>query len=263
MMRSLFVSATGMGAQQRQIDTVANNLANVATVGYKKSRNNFEDLLYQVEKAAGSPSSQNTTIPVGIHHGHGVKHVSTEKVFTQGDMKNTGVDLDLAIEGNGFFQILQPNGAVSYSRAGNFQRDQNGRIVTQNGFPLEPEITVPQDTRSVQIGMDGTVSVLVGEDPLPTPVGTIQLARFANPAGLTPLGKNLYSPTAASGNAVVDNPGVNGQGTLLQGFLELSNVSVVDEMINMIIAQRAYEVNSKAIQASDEMLQTANQIIRG
>ena len=262
MMRSLFVSATGMGAQQRQIDTVANNLSNVSTVGYKKSRNNFEDLLYQIEKAAGTPSSANTTVPVGIHHGHGVRHVSTEKVFTQGDMKNTGQELDVAVEGTGFFQILQPNGAIAYSRAGNFQKDQNGRIVTQNGFPLEPEIIVPQDTRQVQIGLDGTVSVLVGEDPLPTPIGTIQLARFANPSGLTPLGKNLYAPSAASGNPVVENPGVNGMGTLIQSFLELSNVSVVDEMINMIIAQRAYEVNSKAIQTSDEMLQTANQIIR-
>jgi flagellar basal-body rod protein FlgG len=251
-----------MGGQQRQIDTVANNLANVSTTGYKKSRNNFQDLLYQIERAAGTPSSQNTTIPVGIHHGHGVKHVSTEKVFTQGDMKNTGIELDVAIEGVGFFQILQPNGAIAYSRAGNYQKDQQGRIVTQDGFPLEPEIIIPQDTRQVQIGLDGTVSVLVGEDPLPTPIGTIQLARFANPAGLTPLGKNLFAPTAASGNPVVENPGVNGMGTLIQSFLELSNVSVVDEMINMIIAQRAYEVNSKAIQTSDDMLQTANQIIR-
>jgi flagellar basal-body rod protein FlgG len=262
MMRSLFVSATGMGAQQRQIDTVANNLANVATVGFKKSRNNFQDLLYQIDRAAGSPSSQNTTIPVGIHSGHGVKHISTEKVFTQGDMKNTGVELDVAIEGVGFFQILQPNGAIAYSRAGNFQRDQEGRVVTQDGFPLEPEIIVPQDSRQVQVGLDGTVSVLVGEETLPTPIGTLQLARFVNPAGLVPLGKNLYSPTAASGNAVVENPGINGMGTLNQSFLEISNVSVVDEMINMIIAQRAYEVNSKAIQTSDDMLQTANNIIR-
>jgi flagellar basal-body rod protein FlgG len=251
-----------MGGQQRQIDTVANNLANVSTVGYKKSRNNFEDLLYQIEKSAGTPSSANTTVPVGIHHGHGVKHVSTEKVFTQGDMKNTGQELDIAIEGTGFFQILQPNGAIAYSRSGNFQKDQNGRMVTPNGFPLEPEIIIPQDTRQVQIGLDGQVSVLVGEDPLPTPIGTVQLARFANPSGLTPIGKNLYLTTAASGNPVVENPGVNGMGTLIQSFLELSNVSVVDEMINMIIAQRAYEVNSKAIQTSDDMLQTANQIIR-
>jgi flagellar basal-body rod protein FlgG len=261
-MRSLFVSATGMGAQQRQIDTVANNLANVATVGFKKSRNNFQDLLYQIDRAAGSPSSQNTTIPVGIHAGHGVKHISTEKIFTQGDMRNTGVELDVAIEGVGFFQILQPNGAIAYSRAGNYQRDQEGRVVTQDGFPLEPEIIIPQDARQVQVGLDGTVSVLVGEETLPTPIGTVQLARFINPAGLAPLGKNLYSPTAASGNAVVENPGINGMGTLNQYFLEISNVSVVDEMINMIIAQRAYEVNSKAIQTSDDMLQTANQIIR-
>lgn len=262
MMRSLFVSATGMGAQQRQIDTVANNLANVATTGYKKSRNNFQDLLYQIDKTAGSQSSQNTTVPVGIHSGHGVKHVSTEKIFSQGDMKNTTGELDVAIEGVGFFQILQPSGAIAYSRSGNFRRDQQGRVVTQEGFPLEPEIVIPQDTRKVSVGLDGTVSVLVGEESLPTPIGTVQLARFANPAGLTPQGKNLYQPTAASGNAVVENPGVNGMGTLNQNFLELSNVSVVDEMINMIVAQRAYEVNSKAIQTSDDMLQTANNIIR-
>jgi flagellar basal-body rod protein FlgG len=261
-MRSLFVSATGMGAQQRQIDTVANNLANVDTVGYKKSRNNFQDLLYQIDRTAGSQSSQNTTVPVGIHSGHGVKHVSTEKIFTQGDMKNTRVELDVALEGNGFFQILQPNGAIAYTRAGNFQKDQQGRVVTQDGFPVEPEIIVPQDARSVNIGMDGTVSVQVGEESLPTPVGTIQLARFANPAGLSPLGKNLYVPTVASGNPIVENPGANGMGTLNQGFLELSNVSVVDEMINMIVAQRAYEINSKAIQTSDDMLQTANNILR-
>ena len=262
MMRSLFVSATGMGAQQRQIDTVANNLANVNTNGFKRSRNNFQELLYQIDRAAGSPSSQNTTIPVGIHTGHGVRHISTEKVFTQGDMKNTGVELDVAIEGVGFFQILQPNGAIAYSRAGNFQRDQDGRMVTQDGFRVEPEIIVPQDARQVQIGLDGTVSVLVGEETLPTPVGTIQLARFVNPAGLVPLGRNLFSPSAASGNPVVENPGVNGMGGLNQFFLELSNVSVVDEMINMIVAQRAYEINSKAIQTSDDMLQTANNIIR-
>ena len=262
MMRSLFVSATGMGAQQRQIDTVANNLANVATTGFKKSRNNFEDLLYQIDRTAGTQSSQNTTVPVGIHSGHGVKHVSTEKVFTQGDMKNTGVELDVAIEGEGFFQILQPNGTIAYTRSGNFQRDQQGRIVTQNGFPLEPEIVIPQDARQVQIGLDGNVSALIGDEVLPTPLGTIQLAKFVNPSGLAPLGKNLYSPTAASGNPVVDNPGNNGMGSLNQYFLELSNVSVVDEMINMIVAQRAYEINSKAIQTSDDMLQTANQIIR-
>ena len=262
MMRSLFISATGMGAQQRQIDTVANNLANVNTNGFKRSRNNFQDLLYQIDRAAGSPSSQNTTIPVGIHSGHGVRHISTEKIFTQGDIKNTNVELDIAIEGVGFFQILQPNGAIAYSRAGNFQRDQDGRLVTQDGFRVEPEIIVPQDARQVQIGLDGTVSVLVGEEALPTPVGTIQLARFVNPAGLVPLGKNLFSPSAASGNPVVENPGVNGMGSLSQYFLELSNVSVVDEMINMIVAQRAYEINSKAIQTSDDMLQTANNIIR-
>ncbi|MDH4224938.1 MAG: flagellar basal-body rod protein FlgG [Deltaproteobacteria bacterium] len=262
MMRSLYISATGMGAQQRQIDTVANNLANVDTTGYKKSRNNFQDLLYQIDKTAGSQSSQNTTVPVGIHSGHGVKHVSTEKVFTQGEMKNTGVELDMAIEGTGFFQILTPTGAIAYSRAGNFQRDPQGRIVTQDGFPLEPEIIIPQDARRVEVSFDGSVQVWVGDDNQPTPVGTIQLARFSNPAGLSPMGKNLYAPTVASGNPVVENPGVNGMGSLQQSYLEISNVSVVDEMVNMIVAQRAYEINSKAIQTSDDMLKTANSIIR-
>ncbi|MDH4120840.1 MAG: flagellar basal-body rod protein FlgG [Deltaproteobacteria bacterium] len=262
MMRSLYTSATGMGVQQRQIDTVANNLANVDTAGYKKSRNNFEDLLYQIDKMAGAQSSQNTTVPVGIHSGHGATHVSTEKIFTQGNMRNTGIELDVAVEGNGFFQILQPSGAIAYSRAGNFQRDQQGRLVTQEGFPLEPEINIPKDARKVQINRDGSVMVWVGDEAQPTTVGTIQLARFVNPAGLTPLGHNLYAPSVASGNAVVENPGQNGMGALLQGFLEMSNVSVVDEMINMIVAQRAYEVNSKAIQTSDDMLKTANNIIR-
>ncbi len=262
MMRSLFVAASGMTGQQRQIDTVANNLANVGTVGFKKSRNNFQDLLYQIEQAAGGPSSDSTTVPVGIHHGHGTKHVSSQKIFTQGDMRATNNDLDVAIEGNGFFVIALPNGSIAYTRAGSYQKDQAGRIVTPDGFPIEPEIVLPQEARQVQIGADGTVTALLGDGQTPVNVGNIQLAQFINPAGLTPLGRNLFEVTVASGPPIVNRPGENGAGTLIQFFQEISNVSIVDEMINMIIAQRAYEANSKSIQTSDEMLETANNIVR-
>ncbi|MBF0237229.1 MAG: flagellar basal-body rod protein FlgG [SAR324 cluster bacterium] len=262
MMRSLFTSATGMGAQQRQIDTIANNLANVNTTGFKKSRNHFQDLLYHNEKTAGVASSLSTQVPVGIHVGHGVKHVTTEKIHNQGNMQNTGNDLDMSIDGPGFFQILQPNGALAYTRAGHFNIDGQGRMVTDDGMLLDPEINIPPETRKVQIGFDGTVSVFLRDETQPESVGTIQLARFANPAGLTPMGKNLYLPSPAAGNPMVDSPASNGMGSMNQGFLEGSNVSVVEEMVNMITSQRAYEVNSKAIQTSDAMLQTANSLVR-
>lgn len=262
MMRALYTATTGMGAQQRQIDTIANNLANVNTNGFKKSRNHFQDLLYHNERTAGVASSTSTQVPVGIHTGHGVKHISTEKIHTQGNMKNTGNDLDISIDGPGFFQILQPNGALAYSRAGHFNIDGQGRLVTDDGMFLDPEINIPQDTRKVEIGLDGTVSVFVRDETLPEAIGTIQLARFPNAAGLTPMGKNLYLSSPASGNPTVLAPGTEGMGTLNQGFLEGSNVSIVEEMVDMITAQRAYEVNSKAIQTADSMLQSANNITR-
>ncbi len=258
MMRSLFTAATGMTAQQKQIDTVANNLANVNTNGFKKSRNNFQDLLYHNERIAGAASSSVTQSPVGIHVGHGVKHISTEKIHTQGDMESTGNQLDVSIDGPGFFQILQPNGAIAYTRAGNFNIDGLGRVVTPDGMLLDPEINIPQETRKINIGFDGTVSVFLRDETQPQAIGTIQIARFTNTAGLTPMGKNLYLSSPASGNPIVETPGMNGIGTLNQGFLEGSNVSIVEEMVDMITAQRAYEVNSKAIQTADQMLQTAN-----
>ncbi len=260
MMRSLFTAATGMKAQQRQIDTISNNLANVNTDGYKKSRNHFQDLLYHNEKLAGTRSSQSTQVPVGIHVGHGTKHVTTEKIHTQGNMKSTGNQLDLSIDGPGFFMILQPNGAIAYSRSGHFMIDGQGRLVTNDGMPMDPEVIIPQNTRQIEIGMDGNVNVFLSDNNIPESAGTIQLARFPNPAGLTPIGKNLYVTSPSSGQVDVQDPGIEGMGSLNQGFLEGSNVSVVEEMVNMITAQRAYEVNSKAIQTSDQMLQAVNNL---
>ncbi len=245
MMRALYTAATGMAAQQRNIDTTANNLANVNTTGYKKSKVHFQDLLYHNERTAGVPSSVSTQVPVGLHVGHGVKFIGTEKIHTQGNLENTGNDLDLSIDGHGFFQILQPNGIVGYSRDGHFNIDGMGRLVTNDGMLLDPAVTV-----------------FLRDETMPEAIGSIQLARFQNPAGLTPLGKNLYVSTPASGNAIVDAPGASSMGTLTQGFLERSNVSLVEEMVNMITSQRAYEVNSKAIQSADEMLKNTNNLVR-
>ena len=245
MMRSLYTAATGMGAQQRNIDVTANNLANVNTTGFKKSRVHFQDLLYHNERNAGVPASLSTQVPVGLHVGHGVKQVSTEKVHVTGNLQNTGNDLDISIDGAGFFQILQPNGIIAYSRDGHFNIDGQGRLVTNDGMPVDPEINIPVDTRKVEISNDGTVSVFLRDETQPEAIG-----------------RNLYVSTPASGNAVLDSPATNGMGGLNQGFLEGSNVSLVEEMVNMITAQRAYEVNSKAIQSSDEMLKTANGLIR-
>ncbi|HIL87821.1 MAG TPA: flagellar basal-body rod protein FlgG [Deltaproteobacteria bacterium] len=262
MMRALFTAASGMQAQQRNIDTVANNLANVNTTGFKKSKVHFQDLLYQNEKSAGGPSSLSTQVPVGLHVGHGVKYVSTEKMHSQGGMENTERELDIGIDGPGYFQILQPNGIVAYTRDGHFNVDGQGRLVTSDGLLVDPEINIPIETRKVEMGFDGTISIYLRDETLPEAIGSLTLVRFRNPSGMTPISKNLYIPTAASGNPLIDAPGSNGMGTLNQGFLELSNVSLVEEMVDMITAQRAYEVNSKAIQASDEMLQTANNLTR-
>ena len=262
MIRSLWTSATGMQAQELNIDVIANNLANVNTSGFKKSRAEFQDLLYESMRAAGAASSQNTIVPTGIQLGHGTRPAAVQKMFNQGDFQNTTNELDWAIEGDGFFQIEIPNGDTSYSRAGEFKLDADGRIVNPDGFPLVPELSIPSDTISISVGMDGTVSIVQAGDATPTEIGTIQLARFVNPAGLRSLGKNLYVPTEASGTEITGTPGVNGFGTIAQGFLEMSNVSVVDEMVSMITAQRAYETNSKVIQTANEMLQMANNLKR-
>jgi flagellar basal-body rod protein FlgG len=262
MIRSLWTSATGMQAQELNINVIANNLANVNTSGFKKSRAEFQDLLYENIRPAGAASSQDTIVPTGIQLGHGTRPAAVQKIFTQGDFQNTQNELDWAIEGDGFFQIELPNGETSYSRSGEFNLDADGRIVNPDGFPLVPELTIPTDTVSISVGMDGTVSIIQADDSTPTEIGSIQLARFINPAGLRSLGKNLYVPSGASGDEITGTPGENGFGTIAQGFLEMSNVSVVDEMVSMITAQRAYEINSKAIQTSDDMLQIANNLKR-
>jgi flagellar basal-body rod protein FlgG len=262
MIRSLWTAATGMQAQELNIDVIANNLANVNTSGFKKSRAEFQDLLYESMRPAGAASSADTTIPTGIQLGHGTRASAVQKIFTQGDFENSQNELDWAIEGDGFFQIELPNGDTSYSRCGEFKLDADGRIVNADGFPLVPQLTIPSDTISITVGMDGTVSVIQAGDSTPSEIGTLQLARFVNAAGLRSLGKNLFVPTEGSGDEIIGTPGEDGLGSIAQGFLEMSNVSVVDEMVSMITAQRAYETNSKVIQTSDEMLQMANNLKR-
>jgi flagellar basal-body rod protein FlgG len=262
MIRSLWTSATGMQAQELNIDVISNNLANVNTSGFKKSRAEFQDLLYESLRPAGAASSADTTIPTGVQLGHGARPSAVQKMFSQGDFQNTENELDWAIEGDGFFQIELPNGETSYSRCGEFKLDADGRIVNADGFLLVPQLTIPTDTVSITVGMDGTVSVIQADDPVPSEIGTIQLARFVNPGGLRSLGRNLFVPTEGSGNEIIGTPGQDGFGTIAQGFLEMSNVSVVDEMVNMITAQRAYETNSKVIQTADDMLQMANNLKR-
>ena len=262
MSRALSIAASGMQAQSLNIDVISNNLANVSTTGFKRSRADFQDLLYQNLRPAGATSSSGNQVPTGIQLGQGTRPVATQKIFIQGNYQHTGNELDMAIEGSGFFQIMQPNGEIAYSRAGAFKLNSEGKIVTSDGYPLEPEITVPSNSISVTIGMDGTVSVLKAGESAPSEIGTIELAQFPNPAGLNSIGRNLYLNTAASGEVTTGTAGKEGRGTLSQGSLEMSNVSVVDEMVNMITAQRAYEINSKSIQAADEMLQMANNLKR-
>jgi len=262
MLRSLYTAATGMEAQKLNIDVISNNLANVNTVGFKKSRADFQDLIYQTLREPGATSAEGAQIPSGIQVGLGVKPVAVQKMFQQGDFMLTSNPLDIVIEGDGFFQILLPDGTVSYSRAGAFKLDSEGRIVNSDGYPLEPSITVPANTLSVTVGSDGQVTVLQAGSVTPTQIGQIELARFINPGGLKALGKNLFQQTASSGEPTTGNPSTEGLGTVAQGFLEMSNVNVVEEMVNMIVSQRAYEITSKAVQASDEMLQTANNMKR-
>lgn len=262
MMRALWTAASGMQAQQKNIDVVANNLANVNTTGFKRSRADFQDLIYQNLKSSGAPATNSTQVPNGIQIGLGSHLASVSKIFSTGDLSQTGNDLDLAIQGDGFFQIQQPDGTTGYSRAGAFKRDSTGRLVTPDGNPLLPEIVIPSNATKVNIGSDGIVSVTQAGQNTPTSVGTIQLAAFSNPSGLSSLGKNIYQPTDSSGTATTGTPGQNGLGSISQGMLEMSNVNVAEEMVNMIVGQRAYEINSKAVQAADEMLQTANNLRR-
>ncbi|MFM9885919.1 MAG: flagellar basal-body rod protein FlgG [Burkholderiales bacterium] len=260
MMRSLWISKTGLDAQQTQLDVVSNNLANVSTTGFKRQRGVFEDLLYQTLRQPGAQSSQQTTIPTGLQIGTGVRAVATARIFAQGNLNQTNNSMDVAINGQGFFQVLMPDGATAYTRDGAFQVDAQGQIVTANGYPLQPSLTVPANSTTVSIGQDGTVSVRVPGQTAPQSVGTIQLANFINPAGLQAMGSNLFGETAASGTANVGAPGANGAGLVSQGYLETSNVNIVEELVNMIQTQRAYEINSKAIQTSDQMLQRLSQL---
>ncbi len=260
MIRTLWIAATGMEAQTLNIDVIAHNLANVNTTGFKKARADFQDLLYETLRPPGAASAAGNQVPTGIQIGHGSRPVAVQKVFMQGDYQQTMNELDIAIEGKGFFQILQPNGVTAYTRSGAFKLDRDGRIVTSDGFPIQPELVVPADARAVYIGTDGTVSVLRAGETTATQIGNIQLAWFSNPAGLQAIGRNLFLPTDASGDPILGTPGEEGFGTLAQGFLEMSNVNVVEEMVNLITAQRAYEINSKAVQTADEMLQVANRI---
>jgi flagellar basal-body rod protein FlgG len=258
MDEALWIAKTGLEAQQTRMAVTSNNLANVNTTGFKRGRAVFEDLLYQNQSQVGAQSSQDTQLNSGLMVGTGVRVVATEKIFTQGNIVQTGNSLDMAIEGRGFFQILLPDGALAYTRDGTFQVNSQGQLVTAKGYALQPGITIPDDTQSVTIASDGTVSVVQAGNSTPNELGTIQLTDFINPAGLQPIGQNLFLESGASGNPQPGTPGLNGLGTLAQGSLETSNVNTVEELVNMIETQRAYEMNSKAIATTDQMLEYAN-----
>ncbi|MCP5181158.1 MAG: flagellar basal-body rod protein FlgG [Pseudomonadales bacterium] len=259
MQSALWVSKTGLAAQDTALRAISNNLANVSTVGFKKDRVVFEDLMYQVQEQPGALSTQNTTIPSGTQLGTGVRVAGTQKSFEIGSIQTTNNDLDVAISGNGFLQVAMPDGSLSYTRNGQLHLDQDGQIVTAHGYVIEPAITVPADAIRVSIGRDGTVSATQRGNASPVQIGTIQLATFVNAAGLEAIGSNLFIETAASGAAQQSTPGENGAGELLSGSLESSNVSVVEEMVNMVATQRAYEMNSKVITTADQMLQFVTQ----
>ncbi|WP_018230020.1 flagellar basal-body rod protein FlgG [Methyloversatilis universalis] len=260
MIRSLWIARTGMDAHQTQLDVITNNLANVSTNGFKRARAVFEDMLYQTMRQPGALNTQQNTIPSGLQIGTGVRPVATERIHTQGNIQQTGGTLDVAIQGEGFFQIQMPDGTLSYTRDGAFQKDAQGVMVTSSGFPVQPQITIPADAQSVTIGRDGVVSVLQPGQAAPTQIGQLQLATFVNAGGLQSMGENLFVETASSGTPTPNTPGTNGAGLLNQGFVETSNVNVVEELVSMIQTQRAYEINSRAIQTSDQMLARLTQL---
>jgi flagellar basal-body rod protein FlgG len=260
MIRSLYIAKTGLEAQQTSLDVISNNLANVSTNGFKRSRAVFEDLLYQNVRQPGAQSSQQTNLPSGLQIGTGVRTVATERIFTQGNPQSTGNARDLMVDGSGFFPVLLPDGTQGYTRDGSFQTDQNGQLVTSSGYVIQPAITVPANAEAITVGQDGVVSVKLPGVAATTQIGSLQLATFINPAGLESRGENLYVETGASGNPNLNVPGTNGAGSIKQGFVETSNVNVVEEMVNMIQTQRAYEINSKAITTSDQMLQKLSQL---
>ena len=260
MMRSLWISKTGMEAQQTQLDTISHNLANVSTNGYKRSHAVFEDLMYQKQRQAGANSTDQTTLPTGLQLGLGVRAVATSRSFSQGSLQQSSNPLDVAISGQGFFEVQMPDGTTGYTRDGSFQVSATGQIVTNNGHTVQPGITIPAAATSITIGSDGTVSVTLPTQATPQAVGKLPLANFVNPAGLDPKGQNIYVETAASGTPNAGTAGQNGLGLLQQGFVETSNVNVVEELVGMIQTQRAYELNSKAIKTSDDMLARLTQL---
>jgi flagellar basal-body rod protein FlgG len=260
MIRSLWISKTGMEAQQTQLDTISHNLANVSTNGYKRGHAVFEDLIYQTLRQAGANSSEQTQLPTGLQVGLGVRAVALSRNFSQGNLQQTGNNLDIAVRGVGFFEIQMPDGTTAYSRDGAFQLSAQGQIVTNHGFTVQPGITVPANAQSITVGADGTVSVVIPGQAIPQTIGQLQLTNFVNPGGLEPRGQNLFTETAASGTPTTGAPGSSGLGLLQQGFVETSNVNVVEELVAMIQTQRAYEINSKAIQTSDQMLQRLAQL---
>ncbi|WP_144959604.1 flagellar basal-body rod protein FlgG [Pseudomonas oryzihabitans] len=254
MISALYVAKTGLAAQDTNLTTISNNLANVSTTGFKRDRAEFQDLLYQIHRQPGAQSTQDSELPSGLQLGTGVRIVGTQKTFTQGTLQTTEQPLDMAINGHGFFQVQMPDGTVNYTRDGTFHLNADGQIVTANGFPVEPAITVPADTQTFTVGQDGTVSVTQAGSSTVTTIGTIQTAQFVNPGGLQAMGNNLFAETTSSGAPQVGTPGNNGLGTIQQNTLETSNVSTVEEMVNMITTQRAYEMNSKVISTADQML---------
>ncbi|GHT83592.1 flagellar basal-body rod protein FlgG [Betaproteobacteria bacterium] len=260
MIRSLWVARTGLDAQQTSLDVISNNLANVSTNGFKRQRPVFEDLLYQTIRQPGAQSTQQTQISSGLQIGTGVRPVATERIFTQGNLQQTGGSLDIALQGNGFFQIALPDGTTAYTRDGAFQIDNQGNVVTASGYPLADNINIPPDALSVTIGKDGTVSVLQPANVNPVQIGTIQVATFINPGGLQSAGENLFMETASSGVATPTQPGTNGAGVINQAYLETSNVNVAEELVSMIVTQRAYELNSRVITTSDQMLGRLTQL---
>ena len=260
MLRSLHIARTGLETQQTQLDVISNNLANVSTTGHKRTRAIFEDLLYQTIRQPGAQSTQQTQLPSGFQLGVGSRTVATERIHQQGSLQQTSNELDLAINGRGFFQIQMPDGTTAYTRDGSFQKDSQGALVTASGYAVLPNIALPANAIATTIGRDGTVSVTTPGAAAPTQVGTLQLASFVNPTGLQSQGENLYIETAASGAPVINDPGIDGMGLLNQGYVETSNVNVAEELVNMIITQRAYELNSRAISTSDQMLQRLTQL---
>ena len=260
MITALYSAATGMEAQETNINVIANNLANVNTTGFKRSRANFQDLLYHNERAVGSSASADTQVPTGIQVGLGTRTASVGKVYTSGDLEQTGSDLDLAIKGDGFFQVEMPDGETAYTRDGSLKKDSEGRLVTADGNPVVPEIVIPENATKVAVGHDGTVTAYLDAESRGTEIGELELARFGNPSGLKSIGGNLQLESAASGSPILGAAGTDGFGSIAQGFLENSNVSIMQEMINLISGQRAYEINSKAVKAADEILQQTTQL---